>query len=78
MSASAAPAALARSAARLAALQALYQLEMTGADPGEVTEEFIKHRFHEGVHDETFFTDVVRGVVKHRSEERRVGKECRL
>lgn len=58
----------ARSAARLAALQALYQLEMTGADPGDVTEEFIQHRFHEGVHDEAFFSDVVAGVVKHQGE----------
>jgi N utilization substance protein B len=58
----------ARSAARLAALQALYQLEMTGADPGDVTEEFIQHRFHDGVHDEAFFADIVRGVVKHQVE----------
>jgi len=34
-----------RSAARMAALQALYQLEMTGAAPDEVIEEFVRHRF---------------------------------
>ena len=61
--------AVARSAARLAALQALYQLEITGADPGDVTEEFIQHRFVQGApHDEAFFSDVVRGVVKHQVE----------
>ena len=35
---------LARSAARLAAVQALYQLEMTGADWREVEREFAEHR----------------------------------
>jgi transcription termination factor NusB len=34
-----------RSAARLAALQALYQLEITGNAPDDVIEEFIEHRF---------------------------------
>jgi N utilization substance protein B len=34
----------ARSAARLAAVQALYQLEMTGADWREVVREFDRHR----------------------------------
>jgi N utilization substance protein B len=63
------PAAEARSAARLAALQALYQLEITGADPGEVIREFIEHRFDEGgPHDEAFFADVVHGVLKHQVE----------
>lgn len=64
-----------RSAARLAALQALYQLEITGIAPGDVIEEFIQHRFgrdpesgmaHE--HDKAFFADVVHGVLKHQIE----------
>jgi N utilization substance protein B len=64
-----------RSAARLAALQALYQLEMTGNAPGDVIEEFIAHRFgrEEGAdpavrHDQAFFADVVHGVLKHQME----------
>ncbi len=64
-----------RSAARLAALQALYQLEMTGNTPGEVVEEFIQHRFGRDPetgelipHDEEFFSDIVHGVLKHQVE----------
>ena len=60
-----------RSAARLAATQALYQIEMTSADAEEVIVEFIDHRFgadyeagHEVVHDEEFFKDIVRGVLR--------------
>jgi N utilization substance protein B len=63
------PAAEARSAARLAALQALYQLEITGAGPGEVIREFIEHRFDKAApRDEEFFADVVHGVLKHQVE----------
>lgn len=63
------PAAEARSAARLAALQALYQLEIAGAGPDEVIEEFIAHRFDKALpHDEAFFADVVHGVLKHQVE----------
>src|SRR5215510_3052163 len=63
-----------RSAARLAALQALYQLEITGIAPDEVIDEFIEHRFgrdlHSGMpqHDEAFFADLVHGVLKHQVE----------
>jgi N utilization substance protein B len=64
-----------RSAARLAALQALYQLEMTGNAPGDVIEEFIEHRFGRDAengnrvpHDEAFFADIVHGVLKHQLE----------
>ena len=63
-----------RSAARLAALQALYQLEITGIPPGDVIEEFIEHRFARHpqtgapLHDEAFFADVVQGVLKHQIE----------
>ena len=64
-----------RSAARLAALQALYQLEMTGNAPGDVIEEFIAHRFGRDAengkavpHDEAFFADIVHGVLTHQVE----------
>ena len=63
-----------RSAARLAALQALYQLEITGIAPNDVVEEFVEHRFGRdpstgaALHDEAFFADVVHGVLKHQVE----------
>lgn len=62
-----------RSAARLAALQALYQLEMTGNAPDDVIQEFIEHRFgsepeNAAAHDEAFFADVVHGVLRHQIE----------
>lgn len=64
-----------RSAARRAATQALYQIEMTSGDAEEVIMEFIDHRFggdHEtgfGVaHDEEFFGDIVRGVLCHQTD----------
>lgn len=61
---------LPRSRARLAALQALYQLEMTGGAADDVVQEFIEHRFSrlDEEHDEPFFTDVVNGVLKHQVE----------
>ena len=64
-----------RSAARLAALQALYQLEITGIAPDDVIREFIDHRFgregesgNAGPQDEVFFADIVQGVLKHQVE----------
>ena len=64
-----------RSASRLAALQALYQLEITAGAPDEVIEEFIEHRFGRDAesgavapHDNSFFADVVHGVLKHQVE----------
>ena len=60
----------ARSVARLAAVQALYQMEAAGAGAEAVIREFIDHRFDrdlEGVRlaraDQDFFSAVVRGVV---------------
>ena len=64
----AAAGALARRAARLAAVQALYQMELTGDDAGLVTEEFSSFRFGRepevspGEPDEAFFNDLVQGV----------------
>ena len=55
----------ARSRARLAALQALYQLEITGLGPEDVIEEFIEHRFARdeeagiaSAYDKAFFSDL--------------------
>lgn len=59
-----------RSVARLAAVQALYQMEVSSAGVEHVIREFTDHRFDrdiEGVTlasaDEAFFGDLVRGVV---------------
>lgn len=60
-----------RRAARLAAVQALYQMDVGGTLSTSVVKEFIEHRFgHEGekgyvATDEEFFADVVEGVVKY-------------
>lgn len=54
--------------ARLAAVQALYQMEITGVDADSVTEEFASFRFGRepeaspGVPDRAFFADLVHGV----------------
>ena len=60
----------ARHAARLAAVQAIYQMELTGADAESVASEFVEHRFgQETDHpDEDFFGDIVRGVPHHQVE----------
>ena len=64
-----------RRAARLAAVQAIYQMELTGVDAEEVAREFIDHRFGReveispaGAPDEEFFGAVVRGVPHHQVE----------
>jgi N utilization substance protein B len=64
-----------RRAARLAAVQAIYQMELTGADAESVAEEFVAHRFgHEaefspaGEPDEEFFSAIVHGVPHHQVE----------
>lgn len=60
----------ARHAARLGAVQALYQMEMSGSGAGEVAQEFIEHRFGElpAVPDEEFFSAIVNGVPQHQVE----------
>ncbi len=65
---------LALSAARLAAVQALYQMEMTGADWRKVVREFDDHRLGaeiEGVQyreaDPTHFRETVEGAVLNQS-----------
>ena len=65
----------ARSSARLAAVQALYQIEASGSPSIVVTREFVEHRLGEIVDDEkyskadaVFFTDLVIGVDKRVDE----------
>jgi N utilization substance protein B len=64
----------ARSVARLAAVQALYQMEVSSAGAETVIREFAEHRFDRDLPgedvslaaaDEAFFADLVRGVVAH-------------
>lgn len=64
-----------RSVARLAAVQALYQMETAGAGVDTVVREFTDHRFGgdlEGAAlaeaDEAFFAELVRGVVTNQSD----------
>ena len=75
------PARQSRSVARLAAVQALYQMEVSSVGVEAVIREFSEHRFDRGLPadageepgegmtlaaaDETFFADLVRGVVAH-------------
>ena len=62
----------ARSVARLAAVQALYQMEVSGVGAEAVVREFTEHRFDRAMEqegeplaqaDEAYFADIVRGVV---------------
>ena len=64
-----------RSAARLAAVQALYQMEMEGTPLARLLHEFHEHRLGATIEDETyedaevdFFDDVVAGVDARRDE----------
>ncbi|HWE46248.1 MAG TPA: transcription antitermination factor NusB [Caulobacteraceae bacterium] len=61
----------ARTVARLAAVQALYQMELAGAGVEEVIREFTDHRFDADIEgellasaDEVYFAAIVRGVVE--------------
>ncbi len=61
----------ARGTARLAAVQALYQMDVVQTDAAVVIEQFIRHYFGQDVEgsyydraDEPFFEDLVRGVVR--------------
>ncbi len=60
----------ARQASRLAAVQALYQMEMSGSGAEDVAQEFVEHRFAElpSMPDEEFFTDILSGVPQHQVE----------
>ena len=69
------PRALSRSAARLAAVQALYQHEMEGTAQAKLLDEFHQHRLGREIEDEqyaeadvAFFDDLVRGALARREE----------
>ncbi|MEL7029421.1 MAG: transcription antitermination factor NusB [Pseudomonadota bacterium] len=60
-----------RSAARLAAVQALYQMEIASRGADSVIREFVDHRFEageddvvSGAADDAFFAEIVRGVAE--------------
>jgi N utilization substance protein B len=70
-----------RSVARLAAVQALYQMEVSAVGAEAVIREFTEHRFDRDADpdpeqgetplaaaDEGFFADLVRGVVEHQKD----------
>jgi N utilization substance protein B len=64
-----------RSVARLAAVQALYQMEVSGVGVDAVVREFSDHRFGGDMEgstlaeaDEAFFGEVVRGVVQAQTD----------
>jgi len=70
-----APSRQARSVARLAAVQALYQLEASGSGVETVVREFHDHRFEADLDgtplaaaDEDFFDSLARGVVARQGE----------
>ncbi len=65
----------ARSVARLAAVQALYQMELGAAGVEAVIREFVEHRFGRELDDatladadEAYFAELVRGVVREQGE----------
>jgi transcription antitermination protein NusB len=69
-----------RSVARLAAVQALYQMEVSSIGVEHVIREFTEHRFDRALEagdgesptlasaDETFFAELVRGVVSNQAK----------
>lgn len=66
---------LSRSASRLAAVQALYQIEMAGSAVAPVLHQFHEHRLGATIEgatyaeaEQSFFDDVVKGVEARRSE----------
>jgi len=72
----------ARRAARLAAVQALYQMEISGDSADDVTAEFVNFRFGReaevtpGEPDADFFADIVHGVPVHQQEIDEVIAKC--
>lgn len=64
-----------RTAARLAAVQALYQIEVAGATPANAVGEFLRHHLGRegegedfGAADEHLFADLVEGTCARREE----------
>ncbi len=77
------PKASRRSAARLAAVQALYQIDLNESDVQSVVNEFVDHRLGASIEDMTFlaadpamFTDIVLGTVARRDEIRDLLGQC--
>jgi N utilization substance protein B len=80
----------ARSVARLAAVQALYQMEVSGVGGEAVIREFLDHRFDADLEgerlapaDQPYFAGIVRGVVDQqtgvdRAIVKRLSKDWRL
>jgi transcription antitermination protein NusB len=67
--------AMVRSQARLAAIQALYQMDVAATDLNRAVHEFVTGRFGQAAEDETvafadrdLFEAIVRGVVAHQPE----------
>jgi N utilization substance protein B len=60
----------ARHAARIAAVQALYQMELAGGGAEETLAEFAEHRFgdFDVAPDQDFFAAILRGVPQHQME----------
>jgi len=64
-----------RGLARLAAVQALYQIELTSAEPGAVVSEFLAHRLGREIDgdqyaeaDRGYFADLVKGCSERRED----------
>jgi N utilization substance protein B len=64
-----------RTAARIAAVQALYQMDLAGTDLNDVIAEFLRERFSGENRDETlavadrlFFADILRAVLRRQRE----------
>ena len=71
----ASPRSQARSAARLAAVQALYQHQLEGTPTARLLDEFHQHRLGHTIDDDefadpevAFFDDLVRGTIARREE----------
>jgi transcription antitermination protein NusB len=65
----------ARTAARVAAVQALYQMDLAGTDLNDVIAEFLGVRFADDAREETiegadrtFFADILRAVLRRQRE----------
>lgn len=75
--------AVARTSARLGAVQALYQMELAGTDVSDILAEYASSRqgnsFEDGEHgkaDTAFLHDIVQGVVKHQRDIDRAVDDC--
>ncbi|HEY6578584.1 MAG TPA: transcription antitermination factor NusB [Rhizomicrobium sp.] len=68
----------ARRSARIAAVQALYQMEVTGGGAETVAQEFVDHRFQDEVSapDEALFRAIVAGVPHRQAEIDRAVASC--